>query len=51
MGPGFIDQAVIKASNPEIFRKIQVENNYAFVVKHGDTELIKIVGGVKQDEE
>ena len=51
VGPGFIDQAVIKASNPEIFRKIQVENNYAFVVKHGDTELIKIVGGVKQDEE
>ena len=51
VGPGFLEQAVLRTQNSSKFNKEQIDENFAFVVRKGEAELIKIVGRTGEDEE
>ena len=51
VGPGFLEQAVISSQNSSTYSKEKIGNDFAFVVKRGEPELVKIVGKEDDDEE
>ena len=49
VGSGFAEQAVITAQNYGNKTKEKVDNSYAWLIRKGESELLKIVG--KKEEE
>ena len=51
IGPGFMEQNIINCSEYSNKYKEKVSNQFAWVAKNGEAELIKIVGGKEEEDE
>lgn len=51
VGSGFAEQSVFNCSDMSSTYKIKVDRQYAWVIKKGESKLVKIVGEKKKDEE
>ena len=51
VGSGFMEQAVISANEYANKHKVNISNQFAWVSKNGNSELVKIVGKKGDDDE
>ena len=51
IGPGFMEQTVINSNDYSNRFKEKINNQFAWISKNGEAELIKIVGSKEEDDE